>query len=130
MLSSVLGCVHFSRVWQAILLLAAAISTGRSAGIAWPERPVQSISSPAMPDDVCIPAGFRNVPVNYFDDYSWRAFVAMVWPAAAGHRGTADETKPAGAAGPRVFETPKSLWEVFHRDAGQNIFRPGVSVLA
>jgi hypothetical protein len=53
-----------------------------------------------MPDDVCIPAGFRDVPVNYFDDYSWRAFVAMVWLAAAGHLGTAVETKPAGAAAP------------------------------
>jgi hypothetical protein len=69
-----------------------------------------------MPADVCIPDGFTDVPVNYFDDYSWRAFVAMVWPAAAGIRGVADAHQTIGAAGPRVFETLKSLWEVFHQD--------------
>lgn len=69
-----------------------------------------------MPADVCIPDGFTDVPVNYFDDYSWRAFLAMVWPAAQGRRGVADRNKPAGAAGPRVFETLKALWEVFPED--------------
>lgn len=69
-----------------------------------------------MPADVCIPDGFIDVPVNYFDDYSWRAFLNMVWPAAPGRRGVADDRKSAGSAGPRVFETLKSLWEVFHED--------------
>jgi hypothetical protein len=69
-----------------------------------------------MPVDVCIPDGFVDVPVNYFDDFSWRSFVAMVWPAAPGHRGAADSRKTVGAPGPRVFETMKSLWEVFHND--------------
>jgi len=69
-----------------------------------------------MPADVCIPDGFTDVPVNYFDDYSWRAFLAMVWPAVPGSRGVADTHKSAADAGPRVFETLKSLWEVFHED--------------
>ncbi len=69
-----------------------------------------------MPRDVCIPDGFTDIPVNYFDDFSWRAFLAMVWPAAANQRGVADAAKPVGAPGPRVFETMKSLWEVFHED--------------
>ena len=69
-----------------------------------------------MPADVCIPDGFTDVPVNYFDDYSWRAFLVMVWPAAPGRRGIADVNRPVGAAGPRTFETMKSLWEVFHED--------------
>ena len=69
-----------------------------------------------MPADVCIPDGYTDVPVTYFDDFSWRAFLAMVWPAAPGHRGVADVGKPVGAPGPRVFETMKSLWEVFHAD--------------
>jgi hypothetical protein len=94
----------------------AGIGSAAAAGNACPERPVRSISSPAMPTDVCIPDGFTDVPVNYFDDYSWRAFLAMVWPAAPGHRGVADAAKPAGAPGPRVFETLKSLWELFHQD--------------
>jgi hypothetical protein len=69
-----------------------------------------------MPADVCIPDGFTDVPVNYFDDFSWRSFLAMVWPAAPGRRGIAEADKPVGSPGPRVFETMKSLWEVFHDD--------------
>jgi hypothetical protein len=87
-----------------------------AAGIPCPDRPVQTISSPEMPRDVCIPDGFKDVPVVYFDDYSWRAFLAVVWPAASGHRGAPDPRKSAGDPGPRVFETFKSLWEVFHED--------------
>jgi hypothetical protein len=93
----------------------AGIGAAAAAGNGCPDRPVRSISS-AMPADVCIPDGFTDVPVNYFDDYSWRAFLAMVWPVAPGHRGVADAGTPVGAAGPRVFETLKSLWEVFHED--------------
>ena len=66
------------------------MSAARAASNGCPDRPVQSISSRVMPADVCIPDGFTDVPVNYFDDYSWRAFLAMVWPAAPGHRGVAD----------------------------------------
>jgi len=69
-----------------------------------------------MPADVCIPDGVTETPVNYFDDYSWRAFVAMVWPATPAHRGIADTHRTVAAAGPRVFETFKPLWEVFHPD--------------
>jgi hypothetical protein len=98
------------------MALVAAMFAARAANNGCPDRPIHSISSPAMPTDVCIPDGFTDVPVNYFDDYSWRAFLAMVWPAAPGHRGVADESKPLAAAGPRVFETLKSLWEIFHED--------------
>lgn len=81
-----------------------------------PDRPTRSIASSAVPADVCIPDGFKDVPVIYFDDYSWRIFLSMVWPAASGQRGVADAKKPIGASGPRVFETMKALWEVFHED--------------
>ena len=87
-----------------------------AATIVCPDRPTRSISSSALPADVCIPDGFKDPPVIYFDDYSWRAFLAMVWPAAPGKRGVADTTRTVGAPGPRVFETMKSLWEVFHAD--------------
>ena len=70
-----------------------------------------------MPADVCIPDGFTDTPVNYFDEYSWRAFLAMVWPAAPGKRGAADTHHSVGDPGPRVFETFKPLWEIFHSDA-------------
>jgi len=105
--------VCFCRI-AVLSVTAAAIAAASDNGC--PDRPGRSISSPAMPADVCIPDGFIDVPVTYFDDFSWRSFVAMVWPAAPGHRGVADAGKPVGAPGPRVFETMKSLWEVFHED--------------
>jgi hypothetical protein len=83
---------------------------------ACPARPVPDASSPQQPLDTCIPDGFSEVAIDYFDDYSWRLFVAMVWPAAPDKRGVADQGKTLGDAGPRVFETYKSLWEVFHED--------------
>jgi len=69
-----------------------------------------------MPADVCIPDGFTGIALDYFDDYSWRALVSLVWPAAPGHRGVAASTEPIGTGGPRVFETYKPLWEIFHAD--------------
>jgi len=98
-----------------VLAITSAIAAA-AANNGCPDRPVHTISSPAMPADVCIPDGFIDVPVNYFDEFAWRSFLAMVWPAATGHRGVADASKPVGAPGPRVFETMKSLWEVFHED--------------
>jgi len=83
---------------------------------ACPVRPVPDASSSQQPLDTCIPDGFSEVAIDYFDDYSWRLFVGMVWPAAPDKRGVADTTKTLGDAGPRVFETYKSLWEVFHED--------------
>jgi len=83
---------------------------------ACPARPVPDASSHKQPVDTCIPDGFNEVAIDYFDDYSWRLFVAMVWPAAPDKRGVADTAKTLGDAGPRVFETYKSLWEVFHED--------------
>jgi hypothetical protein len=78
-------------------------------------RPTPRIS-PQLPADVCIPDGFAGIAVDYFDDYSWRALVALVWPAAPGQRGVAASSKAIGADGPRVFETYKPLWEIFHED--------------
>ncbi|HEX3748124.1 MAG TPA: hypothetical protein VHW09_29550 [Bryobacteraceae bacterium] len=69
-----------------------------------------------MPKDVCIPGNFTDVATDYFDDYSWRAFVALVWPAGRTARGQADSSRKLADSGPRVFETFKSLWEVFHPD--------------
>ena len=80
-----------------------------------PTTPTPVLSAD-LPADVCIPDGFKGIALDYFDDYSWRAFVALVWPAAAGKRGVPSSTAGVGAPGPRVFETFKPLWEVFHRD--------------
>jgi hypothetical protein len=81
-----------------------------------PMEVVQDATSPQPPGDVCIPDGYTDIPMDYFDDFSWRELVAMVWPAAEGKRGVADSAKKIGDPGPLVFETYKSLWEVFHED--------------
>src|ERR1700744_5441696 len=105
---------RFRLWWQlaaAALLFPAAALAQRCA-----EHPAPVGNSAAAPSDVCIPKGFTDVPIEFFDDYSWRLFVAMVWPAEQGQRGVPDAKKSVGDRGPRVFETAKSLWEVFHGD--------------
>ena len=52
-----------------------------------PTDVVQDASSPVPLSDVCIPEGYTDIPMDYFDDFSWRELVAMVRPAASGHRG-------------------------------------------
>jgi hypothetical protein len=100
----------------ATLLIFFAGSAETAPGQACPMDVVQDASSPVPLSDVCIPDGYSDIPMDYFDDFSWREFVAVVWPAASGRRGIADTKKTVGAPGPRVFETWKSLWEVFHTD--------------
>ncbi|HEY6136845.1 MAG TPA: hypothetical protein VI670_03690 [Thermoanaerobaculia bacterium] len=81
-----------------------------------PNPPIPIVSSSAVPVDVCVPSNFNQNPIAFFDDYSWRAFVALVWPAKSGQRGTPDPAKKVGSSGTRVFETYKSLYETFHLD--------------
>jgi hypothetical protein len=99
--------------------LALLVGTGAAAPPPTPTpcaaKPAPRISS-QMPADVCIPDGFPGIALDYFDDYSWRAFVALAWPAAPGRRGVPASSKAIGAGGPRVFETYKPLWEIFHAD--------------
>lgn len=52
-----------------------------------PETSTPTISSAQPPTDVCIPDDIgTKLPIDYFDDYSWRAFIALVWPAKIGSR--------------------------------------------
>src|ERR1700678_584610 len=57
-----------------------------------PTTPVVMIDSPPTPTDVCVPAGVPDGPLQlpYFDDYSWRTFISMMWPALPGQRGIPD----------------------------------------
>ncbi|MDB5310233.1 MAG: hypothetical protein JWO38_4435 [Gemmataceae bacterium] len=92
--------------------------------------PKPVIDSPQIPPDVSIPGTFMGNPIAFFDDYSWRAFIAVVWPGLKNQRGQPDTAAgvTVGSPGPRVFETYKALWEVFHNDgsapAGWNAFEP------
>lgn len=79
-----------------------------------PDTPVVTIDTPQTPADVCIPSGFGGNPIQYFDDYSWRTFLSMVWPVTDGQRGVPDATKKIGDISvPLVFETLKNDWEIF-----------------
>jgi len=49
----------------------------QSTAAACPAVPTAAIS-PAIPSDVCIPDGFKDIAVEYFDDYSWHLFVGLV----------------------------------------------------
>jgi len=77
---------------------------------ACPIEPTPQISREA-PADVCIPDGFTDLPFDYFDDFSWRAFVSLVWPADRDHRGAPAPGRPIESPGPRVFESFKPIWE-------------------
>src|SRR5258708_32387166 len=97
------------------VLFGTAAAAPSSGPTACPERPIPRLS-PQIPADACIPDGFPGIALDYFDDYSWRALVALVWPVAPGHRGGAASSKAIGTPGSRVFETYKPLWEIFHAD--------------
>jgi hypothetical protein len=99
----------------AVAMLVSAAAAQRPAVEPCPVRPIPALSA-TVPADVCIPDGFTGIALDYFDDYSWRALVALVWPAAPGARGVPAANKPISAPGPRVFETYKPIWEIFHHD--------------
>jgi hypothetical protein len=80
----------------------------------------QPAVSRTMFSDVCFldpdPTGAFPAPV-LFDDFAWRSFLALVWPAQAGQRGRPDSSLGLDAPQrPTVFETFKSEWEVFQKD--------------
>ena len=97
----------WARIGAAVALLAISAPLPALAQAPCPSPvPVQipppNLAAPAatlVPDDVCIPASFPGNPIAYFDDYSWRAFVALVWPALSGQRGVPDPSLPITTTG-------------------------------
>ena len=83
---------------------------------AWGQMPIcppptPSISSPTLPTDA---QSCANNGITQFDDFSWRSFIALIWPAAKGQRGVPDTSKTNFPVnGPLVFETYKADWESF-----------------
>jgi len=72
--------------------------------------------SPALPVDVKIPPNFPSTenPIEFFDDYSWRTFIALNWPAESDKRGVADPNKDFGESAERVvWQTWKADHETF-----------------
>jgi hypothetical protein len=68
--------------------------------------------SPTRLEDVADGTGS---PFPRFDNFSWRAFIALNWPALTevSHRGEPDTAKKPGDPGLRVWETYKARYEVF-----------------
>lgn len=53
------------------------------------------VISPDVPTDVSPDVNsLPGLPIALFDDYSWRLFLAMVWPAKNNQRGVADASLP------------------------------------
>ena len=67
----------------------------------------------ALPDRIEDVPSTKVDPFPAFDNFAWRAFIALNWPARADRRGEPDRAKALDDPGPRVWETFKSRWEAF-----------------
>ena len=74
-----------------LVLLLLASAPGPALAQTCPNPPPVTISS-QLPSDVCNPTDFppTSNPIAFFDDFSWRWFIAMVWPVQQGRRGVPD----------------------------------------
>jgi hypothetical protein len=75
----------------------------------------QDVMPKVLPDRIEDVPNAPGSPFPRFDNFSWRAFIALNWPALDGlvNRGMPDRTRKLGDAGPRVWETYKARYEVF-----------------
>jgi hypothetical protein len=95
-------------------LAAAGLAAALFAPVFASAEDVQPKVSPDLIDDV---PSTKQDPYPAFDNFAWRAFVALAWPALTdpAHRGEPDRAKTLADPGPRVWETFKSHYEVFQR---------------
>lgn len=99
---------HFRLTGLALLALACASCNLRE------QSPAPT--TPAATNAQCQPP--TNAPAatasqQAFDDYSWRLFIALNWPAMAGQRGQPDCSQPLGGTGTRVWQSYKTVSEIF-----------------
>lgn len=78
----------------------------------------QPLPTPTVSPDpiIDVPPTPPPSPFPFFNDYSWRSFIALNWPALTdpAHRGEPDRNKRFGdTSGPRVWATWKSRFEIF-----------------
>jgi len=115
--------------WLSKLLLCGAVSCGGVIALNGQALSAPSITVTNVPQDAAVPPNFRGNPIAFFDDFSWRSFIALVWPVLKGQRGVPDPSgSMADSTSPRVFETFKSDWEVFQPNgnapAAWDVFSP------
>ena len=73
-------------------------------------------SAPVVsPDRIEDAPSIKPDPYPDFDNFAWRAFIALNWPSLTdpAHRGEPDRAKTLGDPGPRVWETFKARYELF-----------------
>ena len=92
---------------SALILALAASAAGAAAA--------DDLAPVLSPDRLTDAPSTRLDPYPTFDNFAWRAFLALNWPARPGPdgRGEPDRAKTLGDAGPRVWETFKSRYELF-----------------
>lgn len=74
-----------------------------------PDPPADEAENPGFPT----PNENPN-PIDFFDAYSWKLFIALNWPAEPGKRGVPDRSKDiSDTTAPRLWETWKSTSEIF-----------------
>jgi hypothetical protein len=81
----------------------------------------QAIISPKVPPDVESPSTVKEADSQpFFDDLSWRTFVALNWPAVEGKRDVPDQNKNFGDSSPLVvWQTWKTADELFQPDGAE-----------
>lgn len=123
------GAATGLRIWSvaaaSLTLLIVAAMCSRPAVRAQTQAP---LASPPPPPVAILPSCNEGVPRDaethlpksfyeqrpYFDDYSWHAFAALICAGRTDVRGVAVPAEGRDGEGPRVFETFKPAWELFH----------------
>jgi hypothetical protein len=75
----------------------------------------QSVAPIVSPDRIEDAPSIKPDPYPEFDNFGWRAFIALNWPSLTdpAHRGIPDRAKTLSDQGPRVWETFKARYELF-----------------
>ena len=83
-------------------------------GVAIPAA-AQDVAPVVSPDRIEDSPSIKPDPYPDFDNFAWRAFIALNWPSLtdSAHRGIPDRAKQLGDKGPRVWETFKARYELF-----------------
>ncbi|MBF0643079.1 hypothetical protein [Pseudomonas protegens] len=74
-------------------------------------QPSAAAPQTSCPPTAAVPAA--GASQQAFDQYSWKMFINLNWPAQAGQRGVADCSKPLGSPGDTVWQTYKSVADTF-----------------
>jgi hypothetical protein len=93
-----------------------AFIAGVTLGAVWPTglASAEQATPLVSPDRIEDVPSTRIDPFPDFDNFAWRAFIALNWPARLdAERGIPDRAKSLGDPGPRVWETFKSRYELF-----------------